>query len=137
MMQQSSKVNLDDAFLNVLLGHFEVPVQVQLEPTGHVHVKTRFMNVRVSGRQIGDQPHVRLKLYNWPMKHWLLQFGRKWLMPERIKDAVHFESSSEIDIFLEKLPHPAGQVLEHLIITGIALPGDNGAALSVHFQLKD
>jgi hypothetical protein len=56
--------------------------------------------------------------------------------PAEVKRAVDFVSGSEIDLYLDRLPEHVNQFMQHVAITGAAIPGKKGAALTVHFHSK-
>ena len=130
----ASQLNLDDVFVNALLSQFKLKERVSVSGSGQLHIRSS-LNFEVSGKLLEGTQRVRLTLHSGAMKATLLHILLR-SAPAEIRAAVQFVSWSKADVCLERLP-PLKHFLEHGVLLGLSIPGQNGAALSVDFQMKE
>ncbi len=112
-------------------------LRIRAVPEGTVRVEGELFGLAnvsftVTALKRTDETHVRLTLKNQNLLARGLKLAFMGFAPKEIKEAVHFVSWSEIDVNLDKLLQ-----LHPLAITSVAVPGKNGAALTVHFCSKE
>ena len=110
----ASQLHLDDASVNALLRNRDIPITVHSQRSGLVRLKTRWLNFDTTGSLVEGKPLIRLRARNW-LKLAMLRPCRS---------------------LMKDLPGVAGSFLRRVTITDVAIPGRDGAAISIHFHAR-
>ena len=128
----ASQLHLDVAAVNALLRNRSVPVTVYSQRSGFVRLKTPWLNFDTTGSLVQGKPQIRLQARNW-LKLAVLRPFRSRRLEISCLSWVNWRT---LDINLDAVPEPAGSFLRRVTITDVAIPGRDGAAISIHFHAR-
>ena len=142
-----SYINLDEQSLNALLHRNSVPAKVACQPNGHLLLaltKASGMHwlvkvaksVGLTSYEIeatGAQDDIRFTVHSvvWALiPNFVL---RRWVLPPGI---MIVENSITLNLYAIR-SSVVKEILEYAEITRVAVPGEDGAAVTIHFEGKE